>query len=145
MFCFNVQKTSPSFLSNFTRLDLSIDTKHHSTTYSWKKVKQAILVRLICNLKSKKSGNPDVYTITQMANTRTFGDGRFLHLTKHWTALYSHKYTPKCNLQFQYYIMFQPYQSFTSPSSTLWGDRHMRLRTSLYEIQFQTTFIPSFF
>ncbi len=32
---FSVQKTSPSFLSNPTRQDISIDTKHHSTTHSW--------------------------------------------------------------------------------------------------------------
>ncbi len=53
---------------------------------------------------------------------------------KHWAALYRHKYmhlraprarahTPKCNLPFQYYIIFQPYESFTSPSSTLLGNR----------------------
>ncbi len=35
--------------------------------------------------------------------------------------------------------------SFEAPSSTLCGDRHMRLRTFLDEIQFQTTFILSFF
>ncbi len=37
MFRYSVQKTSPSFLSNSARQDLSIDIKHHSTTRSWKK------------------------------------------------------------------------------------------------------------
>ncbi len=63
MFCYSVQKISPSFLSSSTRQDLSIDTKHHSTTRTWGKKRDmrfwAILVRLICDLYLKKSGNPD--------------------------------------------------------------------------------------
>ncbi len=46
---------------------------------------------------------------------------------------------------FLYSIIFQPYQSFEPPSSTLEGDRHMHLRTLLYKIQFRATFILNFF
>ncbi len=58
---------------------------------------------------------------------------------------FTHKYTSTYIMLFQYYIIFQPYQCFQSPSSTLEGDRRMQSQTSLYEIQFQTTFIQSFF
>ncbi len=36
---------------------------------------------------------------------------------------------------FLYIIIFQRWESFEPPSSTLWGDRHMRSWTFLYEIQ----------
>ncbi len=42
-------------------------------------------------------------------------------------------------------IIFQPYQSFETPSSIMGGDRHMRPWTFLYEIQLWTTFIWNFF
>ncbi len=42
----------------------------------------------------------------------------------------------ECNLQFWYNIIFQRYQSFESSSSTLRGNRYMRSRAFLYEIQF---------
>ncbi len=40
-----------------------------------------------------------------------------------------------------YIIILQRWESFKPSSSTLRGDRHMRSRTFLYEIQFWTTFI----
>ncbi len=83
-----------------------------------------------------------------MTNLLMFGDGRLLHPAKCWTELFRHKYT---RLHTQVYslnvishfstIIFQLYQSFASPSSTLGGDRHMRSQTFLYKIQFRTTFI----
>ncbi len=51
----------------------------------------------------------------------------------------------ECILPFLKNIIFQPHQSFESPSSTLEGDRQMRSWTYLYKIQFQTTFIQTFF
>ncbi len=48
-------------------------------------------------------------------------------------------------LPFYYNIIFQPYQTFEFLSSTLEGDRYMCSCTFLYKIQFQTTFILSFF
>ncbi len=49
------------------------------------------------------------------------------------------------NFPFLYIIRFQIYWSLELPSSTRGGDRHMRLGTFLYKIQFRTTFILSFF
>ncbi len=46
---------------------------------------------------------------------------------------------------FLYIIILQRGDSFDPPSSTLTEDRHMRSWTFLYEIQFRTTFIWSFF
>ncbi len=51
----------------------------------------------------------------------------------------------ECLLPFLYSIILQPYQSFELPSSTPGGDRQMRSRTFLEEIQFRTTFIVSFY
>ncbi len=42
---------------------------------------------------------------------------------------------------FLYIIIFQRWVSVGPPSSTLRGDRHKNLQTSLYEIQFRITFI----
>ncbi len=49
------------------------------------------------------------------------------------------------NFLFLYIIRFQIYWSLEPPTSTHGGERHMRSGTFLYEIQFQTTFIWSFF
>ncbi len=49
------------------------------------------------------------------------------------------------NFSFLYIIRFQIYWPLGLLSSTRGGDRHMRLGTFLYEIQFQITFIWSFF
>ncbi len=46
---------------------------------------------------------------------------------------------------FLYIFMFQRWVSFEPPSSIPGTDRHMRSLTFLYEIQFRTTFIQSFF
>ncbi len=46
---------------------------------------------------------------------------------------------------FLHFIIFQRGESFEPPSSTLKGDRHIHSQTFLYEIQFRTTFISTFF
>ncbi len=46
---------------------------------------------------------------------------------------------------FLYLIIFQRWESFEPSNFTLGEDRHKRSRTFLYEIQFQTTFIQTFF
>ncbi len=46
---------------------------------------------------------------------------------------------------FPYRIILPTCQSFKAPSSISEGDRHKRLRTFWYEVQFWTTFIRSFF
>ncbi len=48
------------------------------------------------------------------------------------------------NFPFLYIIRFQTYLIFGAPSFIHGGDRHIRLQTFLYEIQFRTTFILSF-
>ncbi len=55
--------------------------------------------------------------------------------------------SPKLNLfpRFCTLLFFHRWESFEPLSSTLGEDRHMRLRTFLYEIQFRTTFIWTFF
>ncbi len=55
--------------------------------------------------------------------------------------------SPKLNqfFCFFYIIIFQRWESFEPPSSTLEGDKHMRSQTFSYEIQCRTIFILNFF
>ncbi len=54
---------------------------------------------------------------------------------------------PQCESTFPFFyiVIFQRWVSFKPPCSTLVGDRHMRSRTFLYEIQLRTTFIRGSF
>ncbi len=70
---------------------------------------------------------------------------RFYFTTEYDSEHWQHRAQTESTFPFLYIIIFQRWESFEPLSSTLGGDRHMRLRTFLYKIQHQKTFILNFF
>ncbi len=83
--------------------------------------------------------------------SRTFSYEIQFRATFVWSFFYvmrisgSIEHQSEFNFPFLYIIRFQTYSFLEPSSSTRGGDRHMRSRTFLYEIQFRVTFIWSFF